>query len=88
MLATRHSFWLEIRSSSAAAARVQRRPGYNVIVVGLEEDPSLRMVGNLVSAAVAWIDSVDARSTEMGAPVRVVFEELDDEIHLPRWVRA
>jgi uncharacterized OB-fold protein len=60
---------------------------YNVIVVELEEDPSLRMVGNLVESADGPIDAVDPHSIEIGEPVRVVFSQVDD-VHLPRWVRA
>jgi uncharacterized OB-fold protein len=61
---------------------------YNVILVALDEDPRVRLVGNLVSKAGAAIDSVDPEAIEIGAPVRVVFEELDDGLHMPRWVFA
>lgn len=60
---------------------------YNVIVVELEEDPSLRLVGNLVASADGALNSVDPHSIEIGEPVRVVFSQVDD-VHLPRWVRA
>ena len=59
---------------------------YNVIVVALEEDPTIRLVGNLIGREGGAIDEVDPDSIEIGAPVRVVFERQDDEIHLPRWV--
>jgi uncharacterized OB-fold protein len=59
---------------------------YNVIVVSLEEDPSLRMVGNLVNQAGDAIDVVDPGRIEIGAPVRVVFEGVSESLHLPRWV--
>jgi hypothetical protein len=61
---------------------------YNVVVVALEEDPSVRLVGNLVARPGGPINEVDPASIEIGAPVRVVFERLTDEIHLPRWLRA
>jgi uncharacterized OB-fold protein len=60
---------------------------YNVIVVELEEDPSLRLVGNLVESADGALNGVDPHSIEIGEPVRVVFSQVDD-VHLPRWVRA
>jgi uncharacterized OB-fold protein len=60
---------------------------YNVIVVELAEDPHLRMVGNLVADEAAAINSVDPETIEVGAPVRVVFQPLTDEVSLPRWVR-
>ena len=61
---------------------------YNVIAVALDEDPTVRLVGNLVAAPGGRIDEVDPSEIRIGAPVRVVFDPLDDEIHLPRWVRA
>lgn len=64
------------------------RAPYNVIAVALDEDPRIRLVGNLVAAAGAPIDSVDPATIEIGSRVRVVFERLTDEIHLPRWVQA
>ncbi len=61
---------------------------YNVIVVALEEDPRVRLVGNLVAAPGGAINEVDAASLEIGAPVRVAFEPISDQIALPRWVRT
>jgi uncharacterized OB-fold protein len=61
---------------------------YNVVVVALDEDPTLRMVGNLVAEAGAAIDSVDPTTIEIGEPVRVVFDRATDEVTFPRWVRA
>jgi hypothetical protein len=59
---------------------------YNAIVVELEEDPSIRFVGNLVADAGAPINSVDPTTIQIGEPVRVVFSAVED-VHLPRWVR-
>ncbi len=61
---------------------------YNVILVELEEDPTVRLVGNLVTEAGAPLDSVDPHSVEIGARVRVVFDAVTDAITLPRWVLA
>jgi len=61
---------------------------YNVIVVALDEDPTLRLVGNLVARAGGAVNELDPAAIRIGAPVRVVFERLSDEIHLPRWVPA
>ncbi len=58
---------------------------YPVVVVELEEDASLRMVGNLVSAGNAPINSVDPSTIEIGQAVQVAFTEVDG-VHLPRWV--
>jgi uncharacterized OB-fold protein len=60
---------------------------YNVVVVALDDDPNLRMVGNLVASAEAAINSVDPATITIGAPVRVVFAQVDD-VTMPRWVLA
>jgi uncharacterized OB-fold protein len=53
---------------------------YNCVVVTLDEDPTLRMVGNLLP--------LSERDITIGEPVRVAFDRIDDEITLPRWERA
>ena len=61
---------------------------YPVVVIELDEDPSLRMVGNLVETADAPINSVDPTSIEIGQTVYAVFSPVDDgRIPLPRWLR-
>jgi uncharacterized OB-fold protein len=59
---------------------------YNVIVVALAEDPTIRLVGNLVARAGGPINEVDPSEIEIGSAVRVVFERIDDAISLPRWL--
>ncbi len=61
---------------------------YNVILVALDEDPRIRLVGNLVASEDGAIDEVDPHAVEIGTPVRVVFQRLNDEIQLPRWLRC
>ena len=58
---------------------------YNVIVVALEEDPTIRLVGNLVTRAGGAIDPATIR---IGLPVRGVLERASEENALPRWVLA
>ena len=60
---------------------------YNVIVVELDEDPKIRMVGNLVESADAPLNSIDPHTVEIGESVQVVFTQVEDMV-LPRWVRA
>jgi uncharacterized OB-fold protein len=60
---------------------------YNVIVVALDEDPKIRMVGNLVASADGAINEIDPATIEVGEPVSVVFAHIDD-VYLPRWKRA
>lgn len=60
---------------------------YNVIAVALEEDPRVRLVGNLVAREGGAINEVDPATLRIGTPLRVVFEKLTDEIMLPRWIQ-
>ena len=60
---------------------------YNVIVVALDEDPTIRMVGNLVEDAGGPINAIDPATIRVGEPVRVVFTQVED-VALPRWVRV
>lgn len=50
---------------------------YPVVVVELAEDRRLRLVGNLVAAQDAAIDSVDPATIEIGQPVRAVFRQIE-----------
>jgi uncharacterized OB-fold protein len=61
---------------------------YNVVVVSLEEDPSLRLVGNVVAGPSEPINSVPFDSLWIGMPVQVVFQPAGEDIVLPRWMPA
>ena len=65
---------------------------YNVIVVGLDEDPNLRFVGNLVTGPEAALNGIDPETIQIGEPVEVVFKTFSradgSEQTLPFWVRA
>ena len=61
---------------------------YNVLVVTLDEDPSLRMVSNLVARPGGPINEVDPGTIRIGEHVRAVFETPDDAgIAMVRFVR-
>jgi uncharacterized OB-fold protein len=60
---------------------------YNVIVVALEEDPTIRMVGNLLATPDGPINELDPNTIKIGEQVKVVFQQVED-ISLPRWIRA
>jgi uncharacterized OB-fold protein len=60
---------------------------YNVIVVALEENETIRLVGNLVTSATGEINEIDPTTIQIGEPVTVVFTKVDD-VTLPRWIRA
>ena len=59
---------------------------YNVIAVVLDEDPVLRLVGNLVASADGPINEVDPTTIEIGMRVRAVFPAAVEGVVLPRWV--
>jgi uncharacterized OB-fold protein len=59
---------------------------YNVVVVALEEDDGLRLVGNLVAGPEAPINSVAVENIKIGQPVQVVYQVAGEDIVLPRWV--
>jgi uncharacterized OB-fold protein len=61
---------------------------YNVCVVSLEENENIRIVGNLISEEGAPINSVDPATIQVGERVRVVFEQVADDVALPRFIRA
>jgi uncharacterized OB-fold protein len=60
---------------------------YNVIIVALEEDPELRMVGNLLASPDGEINEIDPATIRIGEPVEVVFQHVGEDVTLPRWVR-
>ncbi len=59
---------------------------YAVITVELDEDPELRMIGNLVTSSDGAINEIDPATIEIGEAVRVVFAQVED-VTLPRWTR-
>ncbi len=63
------------------------RAPYNVILVALDEAPNVRLTGNLVAREGGEINEIDPATIEIGAAVRVVFDEVGD-FHIPRWVLA
>lgn len=60
---------------------------YNVIVVALEDDPTIRFVGNLLARPDGPINEIDPATIEIGERVRVTYQPVED-ITLPRWLRA
>jgi uncharacterized protein len=59
---------------------------YNVIVVALEEDPLIRMVGNLVAQPQGPINRIGPERIHIGARVKAVFSEGPGGLRLPRWM--
>lgn len=61
---------------------------YNVVVVELDDDPSIRFVGNVVLDADAPLNSIEPHTIEIGDEVDVVFSRVADDVWLPRWTRC
>ncbi len=61
---------------------------YNVVLIELADDPTIRMVGNLVTTADGPINAIDPATITIGAPVRAVFHRAADDVALVRWVLA
>ncbi len=66
------------------AAYAEQAP-YNVVVVELDDDPSIRFVGNVVAAPDGRLDDVDPAILEIGQAVEVCFAPPVEDIVLPRW---
>lgn len=65
---------------------------YAVVIVEVDEDPTVRFVGNLVETPDGPLDEVDPGTVRIGEPIRVVFPAPVDDgrgpVVIPRWVRA
>ena len=64
------------------------RAPYKVVLVALEEDARIRLVGNLVASEGGAVNEIEPGTIEIGSPVRVVFDREEPQFPLPRWVRA
>jgi len=84
----RGTIWSVIEPHAPLMLDFSELAPYNAIVVELEEDPAIRLVGNLVPEAGAPINAIAYEEIEIGAPVKVVFERVNSEITLPRWTLA
>ncbi len=58
---------------------------YNVVIVTLDEDESIRFVGNVVADAGAALNSIDPHDVAIGDAVEVVFGQVADDVWLPQW---
>ena len=63
----------------------QERAPYVVVTVALEEDPTVRLIGNLVAEVGDPIEAFAPADVAIGTRVRVVFESITPELSLPRW---
>ena len=86
-LSGRGTIWSFVVAHPPLLPAYQQLAPYNVITVALDDDPQLRLVGNLVARPDGPINEVDPATIRIGEPVRVVFQQVED-VHLPRWLRA
>jgi uncharacterized OB-fold protein len=65
---------------------------YLVVTVALEEDPTLRLVGNVLDTPDGPINQVDPTTLRIGEPLSAVFVTMvgqdGSEVAVPRWLRA
>ncbi|WP_434591000.1 Zn-ribbon domain-containing OB-fold protein [Streptomyces sp. A5-4] len=59
---------------------------YNAVIVELTDAPHIRLVGNVVTAPGAALDSVDPARLRIGARVQVAFTDTGDGMAVPRWL--
>jgi uncharacterized OB-fold protein len=65
----------------------QDRAPYNVAVVELDEDPLIRLLGNvIIDAESPNLEFVDPSRFDIGDRVRAVFPRIEGEPRLIRWV--
>jgi uncharacterized OB-fold protein len=80
MAGTARVWSLAIPHPPLLAPYTDRAP-YAVVVVTLDDDPTIRLVGDMV-------DGTDPHAVAIGDAVRVVFEQVADDVWLPRWAPA
>jgi uncharacterized OB-fold protein len=85
-LSGRATIWSFVVAHPPLLPAYQALAPYNVVTVALDEDPRLRLVGNLVARPDGPINEIDPATIRIGAPVRVVFQQVGD-VFLPRWMR-
>jgi hypothetical protein len=82
----RGSVWSFVAAHPPLLPYFNERAPYNVILVALEEDPRVRLVGNLVSGESAWPGENSGPKPRIGQLVRAVFDPPEEGIALPRWI--
>lgn len=84
-LSGRGTIWSYVVAHPPLLPAYEEVAPYNVIVVATMEDPSIRFVGNLVESPEAPFYRTNLELLRIGAPVRVVFQELEG-VYVPRWM--
>ncbi|MFD6889765.1 Zn-ribbon domain-containing OB-fold protein [Streptomyces sp. NPDC059957] len=85
LMSGRGRIWSYVRPHPPLLPAYAAQAPYNVILVELADAPQIRLVGNLVTAADAPLDSMDPARLRIGARVQVVFTETGG-MAVPRWM--
>ena len=64
------------------------RAPYTSIIVALDVDPRIRLVGNLLKGEGGEINDYKYEELEIGIPVRTIFKKITDNVTLPLWVKS
>ena len=90
--------WVEVSGRGTVWSVVEPHPPltpqfselapYNTVVIALDEDPRIRLVGNVIASFGSAINSVSFEEIAIGDAVRVVFEKECDEWNFPRWIKC
>lgn len=86
-LSGRGTIWSFVVPHPPLLPAYQALAPYNVVTVAVDEDPTIRFVGNLVARPDGAINEIDPTTIRIGEPVRVVFQQVED-VFLPRWMRV
>ncbi|MGW7270344.1 Zn-ribbon domain-containing OB-fold protein [Streptomyces sp. NPDC054864] len=81
----RGRIWSYVRPHPPLLPAYAEHAPYNAIIVELAEAPRIRLVGNLVAAPDAPLNSVDPERLRIGAKVQVTFTDVNG-IAMPRWL--
>ncbi|MEV0528438.1 OB-fold domain-containing protein [Streptomyces sp. NPDC050439] len=84
-MAGRGRIWSYVRPHPPLLPAYAANAPYNAIIVELADAPRIRLVGNLVAAPDAPLDSVEPERLRIGAKVQVAFTDVDG-IAMPRWL--
>lgn len=81
----RGRIWSYVRPHPPLLPAYAAQAPYNAIIVELADAPQIRLVGNLVAAPDAPLDSVEPERLRIGARVQVAFTDVDG-VTMPRWL--
>ena len=84
----RGRIWSWVVAHPPLLAFYAQQAPYNVVLIELDDDPSIRFVGNVVGDPDDRLDTVDPGSIAIGQPVEVCFTAAVEGIALPRWRRV